>query len=496
MNPPLSSLDDVVCFVARHAGLAVANRREGLEAGIRRAMARAGVTDPGAYLSVLARDQSALDDLLGELTIGETYFFREPGQFEFIRRAVLPEFRHTGRPLRAWSAGCASGEEAYSLAILFVQEGLGDRFHLLATDLCRSALERARRGVYRPWSLRGAAAVLARPYLEPAGTSFRVAEAVRRAVVFRPLNLALDPYPSADTGTCAMDLILCRNVLIYLDAETVRRVAGRLFEALTAGGWLITASSDPPLADLAPFEVVTTRDGFYYRRKPGATVPESAGQIEPVTSPPPLSLPYSWGEGLGVGGAPAASDPEQSAAITGSAPSAPTIRRAAGAELQAEARAALARGDYTRALELTDEAGDDPVLAALHVRALANLDTLEAEQACAAAVVRHALSPELAYLYALLLLDLGRDAEAAQALRRVLYLDGALAVAQFTLGSVLERLGDTAGARRAYRNACDLCGGRPPDEPLPLGEGGQAGHLAEAAAARLARLVESSGSIS
>jgi chemotaxis protein methyltransferase CheR len=487
----------VVRFVARHAGLAVVNRREGLEAGIRRAMARAGVTGPAAYLSVLAGDQSALDDLLGALTIGETYFFREPGQFEFIRRAVLPEFRHTGRPLRAWSAGCASGEEAYSLAILFVQEGLGDRFHLLATDLCRSALERARRGVYRPWSLRGAAAVLARPYLEPAGTSFRAAEPVRRAVVFRPLNLALDPYPSADTGTCSMDLILCRNVLIYLDAETVRRVAGRLFEALTAGGWLITASSDPPLADLAPFEVVTTRDGFYYRRKPDAAVPGRAEQIDKI---PPAVAPVqspAWPADDSLAAEPGpASDLEQSAVMTGSAPSAPTIRRAAGSDLQAEARAALARGDYTRALELTDEAGRDPVLAALHVRALANLDTVEAEQACAAAMVRHALSPELAYLHALLLLDLGRDAEAAQALRRVLYLDGALAVAQFTLGSVLERLGDTAGARRAYRNACDLCGGRPPDEPLPLGEGGQAGHLAEAAAARLALLEEPSRRIS
>jgi chemotaxis protein methyltransferase CheR len=481
MTPPLPSLDDVVRFVARHAGLAVANRREGLEAGIRRAMARAGITDHAAYLDVLAVDQNALDDLLSELTIGETYFFREPGQFEFIRSAVLPEFRHTGKPLRAWSAGCATGEEAYSLAILFAQEGVAGQAHLLATDLCRSALERARRGVYRPWSLRGAAAVLARPYLEPVGTSFRVVEAVRRAVVFRPLNLALDTYPSADTGTCALDLILCRNVLIYLDAETVRLVARHLFEALTAGGWLITASSDPPLAELAPFEVVTTRYGVYYRRKPGVAVPARAGQSEQVTFPPPLPLPHSWGEGLGEA-------PDELTAVSSAAPSVPTERKAAGPDLLAEARAALARGEYTRALELTDGAGEDPVVAAVHVRALANLDTLEAEQACAAAVVRHALSPELAYLHALLLLDLGRDAEAAQALRRVLYLDGALAVAQFTLGSVLERLEDTAGARRAYRNACDLCGGRPHDEPLPLGEGGQAGQLADAAAARLALL--------
>jgi chemotaxis protein methyltransferase CheR len=397
MSRPLPPLDVVVRFVAHHAGLAVANRREGLEAGIRRAMARAGVKDPVTYLSVLAGDPDALDDLLEELTVGETYFFREPGHFEFIRRAVLPEFRRTGKPLRAWSAGCASGEEAYSLAMLFVQEGLGDQCHLLATDLCRSALERARRGVYRAWSLRGEAAALARPYLEPAGRSFRVAEAVRRTVVFRPLNLALDAYPSASTDTCVMDLILCRNVLIYLSVETVRRVARRLVEALNAGGWLVTASSDPPLADLAPFEVVTAREGVYYRRNPAAAAPRDARRADKI--PPPVAEP---------GPAPG---PEESTPVTVAVLSALTATGAGGADLLEEARAALARGEYARALELTDSACEDPVLAALHVRALANRDAQEAERACAAAADRHPLSVELAYLHALLLLDLGHDAE-------------------------------------------------------------------------------------
>jgi chemotaxis protein methyltransferase CheR len=271
-----------------------------------------------------------------------------------------------------------------------------------------------------------------------------------------------------------MDLILCRNVLIYLGAETVRRVVRRLFEALKAGGWLITASSDPLLAELAPFEVVTAREGVYYRHKRAAVVPGHARQAD--ESPPPVAE-------RGPKPGPDESTPATVAALSGL-----TTAAAAGPELLAEARAALARGDYARALELTAGASEDPVLAALHVRALANLDDQEAERACAVAADRHPLSAELAYLHALLLLDLGREAEAARGLRRVLYLDGSLAVVQFTLGSVLERLRDTAAARRAYRNAYDLCCGRPPDEPVPLGEGGQAGHLAEAAAARLAHL--------
>jgi chemotaxis protein methyltransferase CheR len=98
------------------------------------------------------------------------------------------------------------------------------------------------------------------------------------------------------------------------------------------------------------------------------------------------------------------------------------------------------------------------------------------------------LSIELSYLRGLLLLDLGRDEEAVQALRRVLYLDQSLAVAHFALGAALLRRGDRDGARRAYRNARNLCAACPPDQPVPLADGACAGPLAEAAAAQLAQL--------
>ena len=122
------------------------------------------------------------------------------------------------------------------------------------------------------------------------------------------------------------------------------------------------------------------------------------------------------------------------------------------------------------------------------MRALANVEPERAEEACAAATGRHPLSPELHYLHAVLLLDLGREEDAVRAVRRVLYLDRALAIAHFTLGSVLRRLGDVDGARRAYRNARDLCADRPADEAVPLAEDEQAGQLAEAATAALAVL--------
>jgi chemotaxis protein methyltransferase CheR len=121
------------------------------------------------------------------------------------------------------------------------------------------------------------------------------------------------------------------------------------------------------------------------------------------------------------------------------------------------------------------------------IRELANRDVAEAERICAAATQRHPLSSELHYLRAVLLLDLGRDAEALPAVRRALYLDRSLAIAHFTLGSILQRRGDGAGAWRAYRNARDLCRACPAEEIVPLSDGEPAERLAAAAETQMAR---------
>ena len=118
--------------------------------------------------------------------------------------------------------------------------------------------------------MRGEGADAAKPYLQPYEGRFLVAEHIHRRVNFEYLNLALDVYPSLTTDTWGMDIILCRNVLIYFDPQAIRAVARRLYQALAVGGWLLTAASDPPLAAYAPFETVTTDAGLLYRRNPAA----------------------------------------------------------------------------------------------------------------------------------------------------------------------------------------------------------------------------------
>ncbi|CAN5608748.1 hypothetical protein BH23PLA1_BH23PLA1_31340 [soil metagenome] len=140
---------DLAQWLGAGTGLAFPpDRLTGVEHGFRRAMKRSGVSDPAQYLARIKGGGQTLDDLISELTVGETYFFREPSQFCFLREIVLPEILGRRGPdsiLRAWSAGCASGEEAYSLAILLTEAGLGGRSSILATDIARDALAKAER---------------------------------------------------------------------------------------------------------------------------------------------------------------------------------------------------------------------------------------------------------------------------------------------------------------------------------------------------------------
>ena len=486
-------------------------RRVGAEAGIRRAMKETGITDVERYRAMLQTDQRALDELVIQLTVGETYFLRDPKHFEFVRREILPDINRRRGPkhvVRAWSAGCSTGEEPYSLAFMFEEEGLGERSHILATDISRAALVSARAGRYRAWSLRHEGETLVGRYLrrvpdvEFGGDShhYVVAPRYRKRINFEYLNLRLDPFPSLETGTWGMDLILCRNVLIHLDREAIRHVTEHLPRALAAGGWLILGPSDPLLSD-SRLETVTTPSGILYRRRaespfvleelpqlvqepevPEESVEESVQALESAEAFASTKLvePLAQEPPAPVGARPSdagARDGDEAVSVD---------------ESLAEAEAALRRGEYARAVELVRDITGVVAAITLCVRALANIEISDAAHLCAAATARHPLSVELNHLHAMLLLGLGRYDEALGTARRVVYLDSSLAAGHFTLASILRCRADVEGAQRAYRNARDLLAVRTADELVPLCDGERAGRLAKVAAIELGMLDTSS----
>lgn len=465
----------ILKWLEARTGLYFSERRcAEAEQGVRRAMARTGATDLDQFAASVARDGGVIDELIAELSVTESYFFREPRQFGVIRNEVLPEIaQRLGdlHQIRAWSAGCAAGEEPYSLAIVFAQAGLADRSHILATDISRSALEKAKSGVYEAWSVSSDARQMAEGFLQERDGGYEVDEQIRQLVSFEYQNLVLDLYPCCAAESGRMDLILCRNVLIYFEPAVIPVVAQRLFDSLAPGGWLITASTDPWLSALAPFETVKTRAGIVYRRPLASPAVLCVGAGEKAR---PLESPHVLREVVPAGAAPPLAAQRRGPALA--------------ADRRRPAQLAYEAGDYRRAAELAAADAEDSRGCELRVRALANIDPSAAEQACAAALARHRLSVPLHYLHAVLLVGQGRDDESLDQLNQVTYLDRSQPLAHYTRGSILQRRGDLRGAMRAYRNAQRLCEALAPDACVPLSDGERADRLRDAVAQRIAAL--------
>ena len=456
----------IVQWLGERAGLMFRpDQRETVEDGVRRVMKRVGVDDLQEFAEKLRRDPPTFSELIIELTVGETFFFREPKQLEHLRRELIPELlrrRGPGHTLRIWCAGCASGEEAYSLAVLCEQEGWGETSRILATDISAASLARAKQARYREWSLRGEGAQRMRRYLTKRDDGYHLEPRIAKRVQFETLNLATAAYPSYANGTKGLDLIFCRNVLIYFDPQTIADTARRFYDALADDGWLITASGDPPLGQHAAFETALTDGGVFYRKPP----PQFASQEPPARTTPktPTSPP------------PVFSSPAVSSTV------------ASQADSLVEAEAAFARGDYRQASDLAAAHLSDLAACVLHLKALSNLDPKQAAEQAAELTQWHPLAAELQFLRASLLLQLNRAQEAEQAATQAVFLDRSLAAGHFLLGAIQQQRGALPAAYRHFRNARNLCTALPPEQPLALADRETAGQMAVVAQAKLSEL--------
>ena len=259
------------------------------------ALARTLQASESELLERLASEPALLEELATQLTIPETHFFRIAPQIDALTQTVLPDLerRLSGkRELRFWSAGCSTGEEAYTLAMLAAQ-GMSARTEvgILGTDLHPESLETARRGRYGEWSFRDTSERARQRYfvaVSPAQhRTWQIADSLRERVRFEPHNLM-----SLDWSRLGrFDLILCRNVMIYFSNATAQRLIERFADQLQPGGWLILGPSDPP-----PLRDTLERCGFSVRFERGAMLYQKpiAGQPRaPAPSLPTLELPPS-----------------------------------------------------------------------------------------------------------------------------------------------------------------------------------------------------------
>lgn len=262
-----------------------------------------------AYHYLLRRDSNGdreLSHIIDEITTNETYFFRERSQLRALSEEILPEMRERhgggGRVLSIWSAGCSSGEEPYSIVMLAREAGYepGRDLRVYASDISRRMLQKARRGEYRESAFRETEPELQQKYFEERGGLWRISDEVKRQVVFTHLNL-LDRARISLLGT--MDVILCRNVIIYFDLETKTRVIETFGEKLRTGGYLLLGHSESLINITNAFELRHLQHDLVYRRPEAGASPRDPWHAAASEAIARNDGPGGRGYGGGEGGA-------------------------------------------------------------------------------------------------------------------------------------------------------------------------------------------------
>lgn len=475
-------------LIAERTGLHFPRERlRDLQRGLAGAANELGFKDATACADGLLSERlskAQLQVVAGHLTVGETYFLREEKTFDALASHILPELigarRHREQRLRIWTAGCCTGEEAYSLAILLHQllPDLADwQVTILATDINPGFLRKAIAGSYGEWSFRAAPAEFKERYFErTADRRYIIRPEIKRLVVFEQLNLVEDGYPSLATDTNAMDLIFCRNVLMYFTPAQARKVIGKLHHALIEGGWLAVSPSEASQALLAPF-VARTFPGVILYQKNDAHLSASLDQAAARVSASPEIVapvaPFGWAEPE-----PDARLPERpSPSLERQLPSPPERPSAVDApDIVARAVSLYEEGRYSEAVDTLLVAFGKQMpphsASSLLARALANQGKLtEAAAWCDRWIAADKLDVTGHYLHGVVLMEQGHTADARQALQRALYLKPGFVLGHFALGSLARSQGNADEAARHFANALRLLQRLQPDDLLPESDG-------------------------
>ena len=427
MSPTLSVEDRqaVEQALRRECGISLAaNLVDTLDGALHRAAGELGVSPQVLLARVRSGDRRGLEALLEQARVGETYFFRHPEHFTVLQKELVSSLAEGARP-KIWSAGCASGEELYSLAMALAEVGLLEGATLLGTDVSEVALEQARRATYGSWSLRSLEDERRERFFRgelPA----QVDPALVKQVSLQRHNLVADPPPLTDC-----DAVFCRNVLIYFEPETVQRVLKTLVDALRPGGLLVLGPAEAGLGDGLSLTWLEREQTLVAQKREAKRPPTTRSRAaRPKTS---------------------ASRARPQTASRARPSSASTRAKSAPAKLPddafARALAAARAGREAEAEKLAREVGE------------------------------RELRPEAFLLLSMLAESRGQLREAIDAARRALYLDQKLAMGHATLASLLRRAGDGDAAAQARRNALALVQHLPDAAALPSVEPITAGAL-------------------
>lgn len=441
-----AQLDELKTLLAQKVGLRIPpEMHDRFASTLHERAARLGLANLNEYRNYLDRNNTSeeWEEIVRAFTSVETFFFRDHGQFDLLRLRLLPELiaRHRNdKTLRLWSAGCASGEEAYSLAILLdmlLPDYSEWNILILGTDIDSRAIAKAKHGCYGQWSFRMFPESLQQHYFHQDHNERLLDKRIRNRVTFQVGNLVGDPFPDSSRELRDMDLILCRNVFLYFDSTAVSTVATKFAATLAREGYLMTAHTELIGHKIEGLESRLFTEGVVYHREEQSAVYDSPRTPPAKTAAriaPALNIHDDKAQGKMV--------QEQRMQIS-------PQEHDPSVALCASARAHADRGEYALAAQMCHDAlAENPLAAAPY------------------------------FLLAQLALIKGDVNRARECLNKTLYLDHRFVAAYLELAALCERDGKMPQAKALRRSALGIVSAMPKDQPIEQYEG-TAGELAQ-----------------
>jgi chemotaxis protein methyltransferase CheR len=453
---PNTILQQLSEFIASNLALHFPKERwDDLERNIISASKEFSYNDVGKFIQHIVTSpltRGHVEILAANLTINETYFWREPQTFEALEQIIIPGLiskRQNGeKRIRIWSAGCSTGEEPYSIAIALsrcVPNIKEWNISILATDINPRILRKATTGEYGQWSFRGTPQWLKEKYfIQKPNNKFDIIPEIKRMVKYEYLNLAEDIYPSSINDTNAMDIIYCRNVLMYFTQDRFRQVARGLYNSLIQGGYLIVAASELSLQNFPDFMPINL-PGIVIYQKTSKKIKDRYKFTVVGTPPEPVVFkiqaePVNIIENI-------ISLPRETKHIILKTEEIPKQI----ASVYEDSLKSYSQGNYADVIDKLQKEKQTSEEQLLLIRAYANQGKLtEAITSCEKAITTNKIDPRLHYLYATILQENNQPDEAITSLKHAIYLDSEFVLSYYSLGNIYKQLGNVKNAKKYY----------------------------------------------
>jgi len=445
--------------------------------------------------------QEQADIIVGHLTIGETFFFRDKEVFQGLKEQILTPWTRSRnereRRIKVWSAACSTGEESYSIAMVVDQMKpafKGWEITIIGTDINARFLKKAKEGVYSRWSFRNTPDRLIDKYFKKTGKNhFEISPHIKEMVSFSQLNLVQKGHFSPPGNTGAMDVIFCRNVLMYLSADMREKVILRLTGALSKGGWFIVSPSETSFVQAPGLNPVRFPGAILHRKESSTRADRKAAKVVLPRRTREQRKPRKSAI-IPLPARAAVSVYQRKTPDHKPSPSLRTLpkkeKRKEERDFYQEALALYDKGRYEEVAEKLDRLLSEGKMAnnallmpeqmALLAKAYANMGKLdEARKWCEQSVQTEKLHPDYHYLLATIYQEQGLVEEPIKSLRHAIYLDPDFVMAYYLLGHLTRGQGKTGESKKYFRNALGLLSSMGPGEIVPHSDGLTAERLRE-----------------